>query len=354
LIDTFTRSKLAYTLGRMGAFAALPALRQMAEQRDGDVYLRARAIEALGLFADPAIETTLLHIVADVTTTPALRGAAAEALPHNLRPEMRRWLYELLRRERQPPELITGVLRALGRTHDREALGLMLRYTQSDVPMIAMTAMNALVELGDASVAPNLIRATQNTNIDQSVRLHAVTVLLKLCGAEYLPLLRSYLESSVLSLQLPALECLLALRSDEPLPLLLVSNKTTAMALRLRAIEALAQRDEEHGVLCALLLDTSDDLHLRLAAVSILAESTCPEVPGALSRCASAAQSPLRLRRRCIAALFSQARLHRATGHPAVLAIGQLAEDMTQPGAIRAWAADSLLRVLVMDTDNER
>jgi HEAT repeat protein len=347
MLDDFTRSKLVYTLGCMGSLTALPLLRQLAEQRDGDIYLRMQAIVALGKFTDPAVETTLLHIVADVTTTPALRGAAAESLPETLRPDMRRWLYELLRRERQPAELVAGVLHTLGRARDHEALGLMLRYTQSEIATIAMAALNALADIGDPNVAPNLIRVTQNRNIEQSIRLHAVKVLLQLCGAEYLPLLRGYLESSQISLQLSAFESLLALRPNEPLPLVLVTHKTAPMSLRLRAVEALAQRTDEHGVLCSLLLDQSDELLLRIAAARLLGHTTHSDAVPTLIRSAQDNRVPLRLRRRCIEALLIQAQRHNSPYSVAGTALGQLAEATALPDEMRVWAVQALLTLLI-------
>jgi HEAT repeat protein len=347
MLDDFTRSKLVYTLGCMGSLSALPILRQLAEQRDGDIYLRMQAIVALGKFADPAVETTLLHIVADVTATPSLRGAAAEALPETLRPDMRRWLYELLRRERQPAELVAGVLHTLGRAHDQEALGLMLRYVQSEIPTIAMAALNAMVDIGDPTVAPNLIRVTQNRNIDQSVRLQAVKVLLQLCGAEYLPLLRGYLESNQVSLQLSAFESLLALRPNEPLPLVLVTQKTSAMAIRLRAVEALARRTDEHGVLCNLLLDQSDEMTLRIAAARLLGDSTHAEAVPTLIRVAQNDRVHPRLRRRCIQALLVQAQRQSGYTSAAGLALGQFAESAALPDEMRTWAAQALVTLLL-------
>lgn len=343
IFDPFTSSKLAYTLGQHRSLAALPTLRQLAEQRNGDLYLRMQAIVAMGLLADPAVETTLLHIVADVTTPAALRGAAAEALSETLRPELRHWLYQLLRRERQPPELIVGILRALGRTRDQDALGLMLHYIQSDHPAIAIAALTALVDLADTTIIPAIIRITQHPARDQSVRLHAVNILLRLCGGEYLSLLRGYLDSNVLLLQLQAFDSLMSLCPDSEHPLLLLTHKTAPLALRRRAVEALAQRIPDHGVLCAILLDPLDDLHLRSATIPILAQSEHADVVPALTRCIRLDSTAPRLRRQCIAALHAQAAASRPVASAARLALSQLADDPTQPDENRLWAAYALI-----------
>jgi HEAT repeat protein len=346
ILDSFTRSKLAYTLGRQGSLLALPALRRLAEQRDEDAYVRSQAIAGLGLLDDSAVETTLLHIVADVTTPPVLRGAAAEALPVRLRADMRHWLYELLHRERQPPELVAGVLQTLGRARDHEALSIMLHYIQHEHPLVARAALSALAELEETSVAPNIIRIAQNNTLDQSVRLHAVGVLLRLCGAEYLPLLRSYLDSNVLSLQLQAMDYLMTLRPDDSRPLVLVAHKTAPQALRIRAVELLAQRTSDHGTLCNVLLDNGDDVHVRLAAAAVLAESPYAQAIPTLARCAAAPETPLRLHRACIDALGSQASSPHPTASSARLVLGQLVDDAQQPAENRFWAAAALLRGL--------
>lgn len=352
LFDPFTLSKLAYTLGQHRSLAALPVLRQLAEQRSGDFYLRMQAIIALGLLADPAVETTLLHIVADVTTAPALRGAAAEALSHTLRPELRHWLYQLLRRERQPSELIVGVLRALGHAQDRDALGLMIHYMQSDHAAVAIAALTALAELGDTGVIPSIIRITQNTARDQSVRLHAVTTLLQLCGHEYLSLLRGYLDSNVLLLQLQALDCLLSLCPEDDRPLMLLTHKNAPLALRLRSVEALTNRVSDHGVLCAVLLDTTDELHLRSATTTILGQTEYPDAIATLGQCIREDSTPFRLRRRCIEALHRQAAAPRPNASGARLLLSQLVDDSSQPDENRMWAAQALV-ALPLETKPE-
>ncbi len=345
VLDPFITSKLALALGQQRIMAALPVLRQLAEQRNGEVYLRMQAIEALGMLTDPAVETTLLHIVADVTASPALRAAAARALPPTMGIEMRRWLHELLSRERQPPELIAGVLNVLGRAQDHEALGLMLKYTQSEHQMIIMAALTALADVGDASIAANLVRVTQNNTLEPEVRLHAIGVLLRLCGKEYLSLLRGYLDSHVLSIQLQAFDRLMELQPEDTRPLLLLADHNAALALRLRAIEALRHRVRDHGVFCNVLLNTSDTLNLRVAAVRMLHDSDFPDTVAALEQCLNQDTDSLLLRRHCIDALVQQSWATAPRPEAARLALSRIAEHNNQPAEIRTWASLALVEL---------
>jgi HEAT repeat protein len=346
VLDPFTRGKLALSLGRRNMLAALPVLRRLAEQRDGDGYVRMCATEALGMITDPAVETTLLHIIADVTAAPALRGTAAEALPATIGEEIRRWLNELLRRERQPAELVVGALRALSRTSDAEVPGLLLQYVQSDQPAIAIAAMTGLRALDDQRVVPTLTRLAQNPTIDQRVRLHAVATLLHFSETDYLPLLRSFLDGGILTFQLQALDCLLNARPADSRPLQLLADKSVPLALRQRSLEALRQRPNNHGVLCRLVADGGEDTHLRVTAAAILAESPHPDAIATLERYARESSAPLRLRRQCIEALEQHARRDSSEILDARYMLGKLAADPTLPAESHMWAASALVELL--------
>src|SRR6185503_2100707 len=63
--DAFTCGALAEGLGQRGCFAALPALRQIAEDRQQDQQMRAQALLALGLLNEQASETALMRMIAD-------------------------------------------------------------------------------------------------------------------------------------------------------------------------------------------------------------------------------------------------------------------------------------------------
>jgi HEAT repeat protein len=192
-LDPFTRGALAEGLGQRRALAALPLLRQLAEDHACDSHLRSQAVLALGLLGEPATEITLIRMISDPNDDATLRGLAAEQLPKQLSNEGRRFLRDLLRNERPPAPIVAGALRALGRVGDREALPLLLRYSQDDTPTVAQAAISALIDLGDTSVAPILVRIAQQPSVDQALRLQAVGALLRLGGDGYRPLLRVYL-----------------------------------------------------------------------------------------------------------------------------------------------------------------
>ncbi|KPV46412.1 hypothetical protein SE17_43345, partial [Kouleothrix aurantiaca] len=179
-LDTFTRGALAEGLGQRHVFSALPLLRQLADDPSSDTHLRGQAILGLGLLNDPTTETILLRIASDPQEDIALRGLAADYLPSTLSAEGCRTMRDLLRGERQPTPLLTGALRTLGRTHDHEALSLMLQYFDDPNPSVAQAAIDALADIGDASVSPKLVQLSQQPNIDHALRLQAVGALLKL------------------------------------------------------------------------------------------------------------------------------------------------------------------------------
>jgi HEAT repeat protein len=343
--DPFTRGKIAQALGHHNTRSAVLALRHLAGQPDGNTHLRMQAIAALKPLEDPVATETLLSIVVDNTAPVVLRGAAADALPTALQAETRRWLRELLRRESQPPELETGVLGVLGRTRDREALALMLRCAQSTHSQVALAALAAIAEVGDESVAPGLIQIAQNASADQGVRLHAVTTLMRLCGEEYLPFLRRFLDNTPLPLQLQALDCLLSLWPDDSQALILAGNKNAPLALRMRVLETLTHRREHQSALCELLLDSENVSQLRERVADMLGQSGGMDAVEALERCVRSAESSLYLRRRCIAALTARARSSHSCATAALLALSQLADTPSITDERRAWAASALAEV---------
>ena len=340
--EPFIAGKLAQVLGQHGSTLALLALRQIVEQSDGNLYLRMQAVGALGALAAPAAEAALLPVLADARAPATLRGAAAEALPAALRPETRHLLRELLNQERQQPELLAGSLRALGRARDRESLALMLYYIHSEHMPVALAALDAVEKVGDARAGPALLQVAQDDDAEPGVRLQAVGALLRLCGEEHLSLLRDFLESGALPLQLRALDLLLALRPGDPRLLVLVADKAAPLALRLRAIDALAERVEDHNVLCALLLDNSEAAQVRARAAIVLGRAGELNAIAALMRGAREIDAPPSVRYRCIAALVEPARSQRAHTAAAQLALSQIADDPTQPDESRAWATHAL------------
>ena len=150
--DAFTCGALAEGLGQRGCFAALPALRQIAEDRQQDQQLRAQALLALGLLNEQASETALIRLIADPHEDPTLRGMAAEHLPEQLSSEAAGFCAICCGTSAHPPRSGRQP-RALGHVRDREAMPLMLRYGQDENAEIAQAAITALTDLGDGSVA---------------------------------------------------------------------------------------------------------------------------------------------------------------------------------------------------------
>lgn len=361
-IEVFIRGALAEALGRRGAFAALPLLRQIASDPTVDEHLRSQAVLALGLLDQPSAEPTLVGLVASQAEDALLRGLAAEHLPSQLSAESRRFLRDTLRRERLPAPVIAGMLRALGRAHDREALPLMLRYCQDDAVGVAQAAIAALAELGDESVAPVLVRVTQSPTADRAVRLQATGALLQIGGETYRPLLRMYLEQGPLPLQLQALEYLIAAHAALEELLGLLADRAWPLPLRLRLIEHLGATaldrpvdaaasspreavpdpdapgaaPEVAPVLIRILEDDADEPPLRCLAAEALGRARHPAAIAALVRVAERADVPAAVRLRCIEALAA------IGGTEAWSALSRLAADDTQLPAIHDSAALAL------------
>jgi HEAT repeat protein len=376
-LDPLTRGTMALALGTHGAPQAVPLLCRLAARRENDPHVRTQAVIALHHFAGldgfggseaPAIAETLLAIVADTTAPLPLRSTAARTLPLPLHSETRRWLREVLRQEHQPPDLIVGVLHSLGQDRDLEALTLMVRYAHSEYPTVALAALEALAEVGDESVAPLLIHLAQDTNLTQGVRLHAVVTLLRLGGAEYLPLLRQFLESEVLPLQLQALNCLLSLWPEEAQPMRLVANATAPLALRLRALEEVTcgwgegtepqtregeEVYEEERSLSALLIDGSQPPRLRAALASICGQAGSTEAVRALAQSARDHTTLPYVRRLCVRALETHARRASAQSEGegfsvALYTLGELSNRLASDDVCREWAMQALLSAMKM------
>ncbi len=325
-VDPFVRGRIAVALGEAGELSALPTIRRLAEQPDGDTYLRMQAVLALGALADPATESSLLHIISDENAPDSLRGAAAAALPASLSVQMRQWLRDLVRGERLPVELITGVLQTLSRQRNRESLAVLLHYAQHSHPQVATAAMQGLALLEDDSAVPMMLNVAQQHRLEPIIRLQAVATLIHLRGAEYASLLRTYLESGVLSLQLQAFDLALHANPTDPLIVRLLTERSAPLALRLRAAHALSPYLISHDRMHAVLLDDRDDQHLRLVVADLLMASTHPQTTHLLYQCAVATHTPMRLRRHCLAALAARA-VARGLADPAALILSELSAD---------------------------
>ncbi len=335
-LDTFTRGALAEGLGQRHATGALTPLRHLAENTSADPHLRSQAVLGLGLLDDPTTETILIRLIGDANEDITLRGLAAEYLPAQLSAEGRRFLRDMLRAERLPTPLVIGALRTLGRVRDREALPLMLRYCQGEAGEVAQAAIDALADLGDGSVAPVLVRISQQHNTDHALRLQAVSALLRIGGDGYLPLLRAYLHQGALPFRMLALEALLASRVTTTDLLPILSNTSWPLAMRLRLLDFFAGDTAAAPALINLLESADDELQLRMLAAATLGRLRCPAAVPALIRQAERADAPLTLRLRCLAALE---KLNDTEGWAA---ISRIAADMDQPGVLRTAAQHAL------------
>jgi HEAT repeat protein len=347
-LDPFTRGTIVKIPGLHQHSHALPILCRLATRHDLHEHLRLQVIQALQPAHDQAtVSDTLFALVCDDQVPPTLRSAAASALPPDLHTTRLHSLREILRRPHTPTELLEGLIVALGQTRDHEALALILRYAESPHTGVALAALLALASMGDDRVAPTLVRIAQNTAKDQSIRLQAVITLLRLCGEEYLPFLRSFLDSPLLPLQLQALDELLSAWTNYAQPLILVANRHAPLALRLRALDEVARRQEYHNVLSDLLLDTNEPPQLRSHIALLLGHTGGRDSVDALSRCVYQEENSLILHRRCIHALMEQAQSSRLCADEAYLVLGHLAEESVLSEACRIWAAQALVAIAV-------
>jgi HEAT repeat protein len=345
-LDPFTRGALAEALGQRHVIDALPLLRHLADDPATENHLRAQVILALGLLDDPATESTLLSLLNNAEADPELRGLAAENLPSGLSDESRRLLRDLLRRERPPAPLVAGALRALARARDREAIPLLLRYSQDDPPSVAQAALIALRELGDDSVAPVLVRVAQNTSAEQATRLQAVGTLLKIGGEAYQPLLRIYLDYGTLPMRLQALEHLLDANPLLSELLAGLHNRSWPTTMRLRLLQHCARLPEALPALRTLLDTPDEERSLRWAAAHALTQT---RDRGILPICARLALDPAAdptLRLRCVDALGQLA----APGDGSGAVLSQLTDNPEHPPVVRAAALRALQTALQQRT----
>ncbi len=365
--DPFIGSKVVAIMGEQQVLAALPILRRLSEQSDGAPHLRTQAMAALGMIGTPAAELALFHIVVNVTVPPALRAAAAAALPAQLHAEFQEPLRKLISHERLAPELLAELIRALGRTHDRHSLPHFLRYIHDDNPTVALAALGAIAATSDSSLAPLVVRLAQNGSTDQRVRMGAIGVLLHLCGTEYLPLLRGYLSRPALSLHMQAYDYLFSLQPDDPVITALLTDESAPLAVRLHAAEAVARNRGKNGgpdsagadhradlldnqathsgvsLLQTVLLNPATHPQLRIHIATLLEAYDAPWVIDTLYNCAQEMATPLRVRYRCLMVLKALAVSRRSCCLAARLALSQIADNLSQPAENQDWAAYALV-----------
>lgn len=344
-LHPFTRARLAYALGQHTAEPKVVSLLcHLASDATNHIHIRTQAVAALGLLNVLSTAPTLIALLTDTTTPPTLRQEAARALPPVLDNATRHTLHDILRAPDHPPELIAGVLDALGKAQDTTAFDLLQHYVQSPHPMIALAALQAIAAIGDASLAPILVRVAQHTRTDPHVRFQAVRTLLHLCGEAYLPFLRSFLDSDVLPLQLQAFDELVTAWPDYYQPLTVVTNTQAPIALRLRALEVDSAEPACRQVLFELLLNQSENLHLRTTIATHLADYDDRSTIRALTSCVYDTESDPFLRRRCIESLDHICHSSQSVAEDARISLGQLANDTHLSDDIRYWAACVLMR----------
>jgi HEAT repeat protein len=339
-IDPFTRGALAEGLGQRHAISAVTPLRHLAENPQTDPHLRSQALLGLGLLDDPTTETILTRLIGDPGEDLTLRGLAAEYLPQQLSTEGRRFLRDLLRADRTPAPLVIGALRTLGRVRDREALSLLLRYCLGETTEIAQAAIDALADLGDGSVAPVLVRISQQHGADHALRLQAVSALLRIGGEGYLPLLRVYLHQGALPFRMLALEALLGSRATTADLLPILSTQSWPTAMRLRLIDYFASDPAAAPALIGLLDTPTDEPQLRILAAETLGRLRYASAAPALIRQAQHHDTPPALRLACVASL------HKLNAPDGWAALSQLASDPGQPDMLRERAQRALCEVV--------
>jgi HEAT repeat protein len=345
-LDPFVQGALAEGLGRRGAREAAPRLRALARDRQTDNHLRAQAVCGLALAGGPVAETTLLQLIDDLDEDADLRGLAAEQLPQITTPEVLRRLRGHLNDPRVPAPLAAGILHALGRARDREALPLLLQYCQGETPAVALAALRALADVGDPVVTPILVRISQTPQTDRTVRLQAVGVLIELGGDVYRALLQPYLTRSTLPVRLQALDLLIHAGAPASKLYAMLADRSLPLAMRLRLFEYCSAVSAVVPVFAQIVAETDDDIELRSLAALHLGDVRADTAEPLLAALASDETVALRLRLCCIAALGA------IGGTAAGLVLSRLAEDAGQPLVLRRRALAALQRLIEEATDD--
>lgn len=324
-IDPFTKGEIAEALGRRRHPGASQLLAELALDAATDRYLRERALVGLGLHGDAHAQDTLLSLACDAAQPSELRGMAAAQLGAGISPAALQALRNLLRGERTSAVLV-GVIQALGRAHDRDALPLLLQCCQDDRSELVRAAIDALAQIGEQSVTPSLVRITQRASADRMLRLHAIGALLQIGDRDYTPLLQEYLQDGALPVQLQALELLIQAGAMPQDLLGLACERGRAIAFRLRALQA-ATGIGSATVLAELLADRETPDPLRGQAASALAQIGGSPAEVALTGALLRADEPLAVRLACLAALRERA--ERSTAAPIAELIGRSAATPT-------------------------
>jgi HEAT repeat protein len=309
-IDPFTKGEIAEALGRRRHPGASQLLAELALDPATDHYLRERALVGLGLHGDAYAQGTLLDLACDAQQPADLRGMAAAQIGAGIAPTALQALRNLLRGERASA-VLAGVIQALGRAHDRDALPLLLQFCLDDRSELVRAAIDALAQIGDLSVAPSLMRITQRASADRMLRLHALGALLHIGDRDYTPLLQEYLQDGALPVQLQALELLIQAGAMPQDLLGLACDRGRGIPFRMRALQAAAAIGSA-TVLAELLADRETPEPLRGQAASVLAQIGGSPAEAALLGALLREDDPLAVRLACLAALRERAELSTA------------------------------------------
>jgi len=183
------------------------------------------------------------------------------------------------------------------------------------------------------------VRITQSPNADRAVRLEAAGALLRLGGAEFRPLLQTYLDQGALPLRLQALEYLIATGDSSDELLALLADRDQPLLLRLRAAEYLGDDPRAWPALLDILQDGDDDAHLRCLATEALDRTRYAPALEVLIGLAERADTPASVRLRCINGIGA------IGGTEAWLALSRLAENNARMPVVHYWAALALRRM---------
>ncbi|NTW00716.1 MAG: HEAT repeat domain-containing protein, partial [Oscillochloris sp.] len=340
--NVFIQGLIATLLGDLAAQEAVPTLRAITIDPVSDPRLREQTIVALGKIGNSEASIALLTLIKESSVPASLRAAAIDALSHPLSDTAYRTLRQIARTEGGVPTLASAVSRRLARAGEREILPLLLRNAQSDQAEEAISAIEAIVHLGDQSAISLLVRISQSVTAAPSVRLTAIAALIQIEGATHLPLLRSYLDSPISPIRLHAHQILAQTEPSNATLVEPLADMDAPLALRLAAMDRMIAQSPDLNLIAAILSNSEESPQLRLNSTTALADSGDPETIYALLDVLGTDSPPVLLHR-CIAALGTLATTPGETGSIAQAGLVALAQASDSPAEICHWATQIIL-----------
>jgi HEAT repeat protein len=214
---------------------------------------------------------------------------------------------------------------------------LLLQHSLDDRSEVARAAIDALAQLHDPTVSSVLVGLSQKASADRNLRLHAVGALLRMNEPDAPLLLRDYLHSPILPIQIQALEQLIGAGAPAAQLLTLAADPRRAPAFRLRALDAVGRIDS--AILVApILAQRSDPPELRGRAAQLITQIGGPDAQQILAQVAANADDHPGVRVACINGLAQRRDPHAAH------VLAQIATGIDED-AIRARAAVALVAV---------